>query len=201
MSSPKTINSTTSKRQKLVIIPPKQLLIDLTNEDNKTPSPLPQCSSPSAPNAPSKTSSTNGASTSSLPSTSSINDYINTHLSPPPRVSPPPPPTLNNTSLGLTLSLSPISPLDAHLPSSPINPPHFNPVPWSLLEAHGDTCLCCIHNRTVIFGLRDEILYMFSHIENMLHYQMNTIIPPPPSNINTPPPPPSSPPSPSPPQN
>ena len=201
MSSPRTTNSNNAKKQKFVIIPPKQLFIDLTNEDNTTPSPPPQCSSPSAPNAPSKTPSTNGTSTSSIPSTSSINYYIANHLSPPPRV-PPPPPTIDNASLDITLSLSPFTPLDAHFSSSPINPPNFNPVPWSLLEAHGDTCLCCIHNRTIVFGLRDEIHYMFSHIENLLHQQpTSTTTTPPPPTTNTPPPPPPTntpPPSPSP---
>ena len=162
-----------------MIIPPKQLFIDLTNEDNTTPSPPPQCSSPSAPNAPSKTPSTNGNSTSSIPSTSSINDYINTHLSPPPIVQPSPP-TNENTTLALTLSLSPLTPLDAHFSSSPINPPSYNPVRWSLLEVHGNTCLCCIHNRTIIFGLRDELQYMFSYIENLFYHPtpMNTTPPP-----------------------
>jgi hypothetical protein len=155
MSSPKTTNSNKAKKQKLFIIPPKQLFIDLTNEDNTTPSPPPLCSSPSALKAPSKTPSTHGTSTSSIPSSSSINDYINTHLSPPPRI--PPPPPLENATLDITLSLSPITPLDAQFSPSPLNPPNYNPVPWSLLEAHGDTCLCCIHNRTIIFGLRDEI--------------------------------------------
>jgi hypothetical protein len=145
MSSPRTTYSNNAKKQKLVIIPPKQLFIDLTNEDNTTPSPPPQCSSLSAPNAPSKTPSTNGNSTSSIPSTSSINDYINTHLSPP-QIVQPSQPTNEHTTLALTLSLSPLTPLDAHFSSSPINPPTYNPVPWSLLEAHGDTCLCCIHN-------------------------------------------------------
>ena len=191
MSSPNTIISNKAKKQKLVIIPTKQLFIDLTIEDNKTPSPPPQCSSPSAPNAPSKTPSTNGASTSSIPSSSSINNYINNHLSPPPRI-PPPPPTMS-TPLDITLSLSPITPLDAHFSPPSLNPPPYNPVPWSLLEAHGDTCLCCIHNRTIIFGLRDELQYMFSYIENMFHQPtpLNTT-PPTPPTTTTPPPPPST---------
>ena len=80
----------------------------------------------------------------------------------------------------MNLSLSPIKPLDAHFSSSLINPPSYNPVPWSLLEVHGDTCLCCIHNRTIIFGLRDELQYMFSYIENLFHHPtpMNTTPPP-----------------------
>jgi hypothetical protein len=127
MTPPSASNSKASKKQKLVIIPPKQLFIDLTNED-KTPSPPPKCSSPSAPNPPSKTPSTHGTSSSSIPSTSSINDYINSHLSP--QVSSPHP-TQEPMSTNLTISLSPITPLDAHLSSPPITPPFFaNPVPW-----------------------------------------------------------------------
>ena len=117
-------------------------------------------------------------------------NYINTHLSLP-TIDQPSQPTNENTSLALTLSLSPLTPLDAHFSSSPINPPTYNPVPWSLLEAHGDTCLCCIHNRTSVFGLRDEIQYMFSHIENMLHQPPTTNTTPPPPSTNTPPPSPS----------
>lgn len=202
MSSPITSNSTNGKRQKLVIIPPKQLFIDLTQEDNTTPSPQKPCSSPSAPNAPSKTPSTHATSTSSLPSTSSINDYINNHLSSPPTI-PHPLPINVHPSLDIALTMSPFTPLEAHFsPPPPNNPPTYNPVPWSLLEAHGDTCLCCIHNRTIVFGLRDEIHYMFSHLENLLQpTNPPTNTTPPPSTTNTPPLPPStntSPPSPSP---
>lgn len=195
MSPPSTSNSKTSKKQKLVVIPPKQLFIDLTNEDNITPSPPPKCSSPSAPNAPSKTPSTHGTSSSSLPSTSSINDYINSHLSP--QVSSPHP-TQEPISTHLTISLSPITPLDTQLSSPQITPPYFaNLVPWRMLESHGDTCLCCIHNRTIIFGLKDEIQYLFSYIEHLL-----TNPPPPPTTPSSPiiPPPqfsPIPPPSPS----
>ncbi|GJZ59932.1 hypothetical protein Tco_0615748 [Tanacetum coccineum] len=48
------------------IILPKQLFIDLTNEDTKTPSPKLQLSSPSVPNAPFKTPSTKGTSSSPI---------------------------------------------------------------------------------------------------------------------------------------
>ena len=115
------------------------LLTRTTQDYTNTPSPPLLCSSPSAPNAPSKTPSTQGTSTSSIPSSSSsINDYINTHLSPPPRT------TIsnknlssyhqNNSSLTLLMKttplhpsknisthnclhhqkLSPLTPLDAH---------------------------------------------------------------------------------------
>ncbi|GKB89430.1 hypothetical protein Tco_0961702 [Tanacetum coccineum] len=89
-----------SKRPKINIIPPKQLFVDLTQDDTKTPSPKHQLSSPSAPNAPLKTPSTKGTSSSSIdytpksPTSStspSPNGYLNSPTSPPPRVFPLPP--------------------------------------------------------------------------------------------------------------
>ncbi|GKE03394.1 hypothetical protein Tco_1395412 [Tanacetum coccineum] len=154
------------KLPKINIIPPKQLFVDLTQDDTKTPSPKHQLSSPSAPNAPSKTPSTKGTSSSSIdytpksPTSStspSTNGYLNSPTSPPPRV-PPPPPTQENASMNITLILSPITPLDFQFNTSSPSPPIFgHPIPWNLLEAHGDSCLCCIHNRTLIFGLRDGL--------------------------------------------
>ncbi|GJW53398.1 hypothetical protein Tco_0097483 [Tanacetum coccineum] len=121
MASTRASISKASKRPKINIIPPKQLFVDLTQEDTKTPSPKHQLSSPSAPNAPSKTPSTKGTSSSSIdytpksPTSSispSTNGYLNSPTSPPPRV-PPPPPTQENASMDITLTLSPITPLDA----------------------------------------------------------------------------------------
>ncbi|GJX43889.1 hypothetical protein Tco_0260565 [Tanacetum coccineum] len=143
----------------------------------------------SALNAPSKTPSTKDTSSSSIdyipksPTSStslSPNGYLNSPTSPPPRVSPPPP-TQENASMDITLTLSPITPLDVQFDTPSPSPPIFgHPIPWNLLEAHGDSCLCCIHNRTLIFGLRDELQYMFSYIEHMLSQPPTTIIPPPP---------------------
>ncbi|GJS82435.1 hypothetical protein Tco_0748976 [Tanacetum coccineum] len=144
-----------------------------------------------APNAPSKTPSTKDTSSSSIdyipksPTSStslSPNGYLNPPTSPPPRVSPPPP-TQENASMDITLTLSPITPLDVQFDTPSPSPPILgHPIPWNLLEAHGDSCLCCIHNRTLIFGLRDELQYMFSYIEHMLSQPPTTIIPPPPSS-------------------
>ncbi|GKC21137.1 hypothetical protein Tco_1023287 [Tanacetum coccineum] len=117
MASTRASISKASKRPKINIIPPKQLFVDLTHDDTKTPSPKHQLSSPSAPNAPSKTPSTKGTSSSSIdytpksPTSSSTNGYLNSPTSPPPRV-PPPPPTQENASMDITLTLSPITPLD-----------------------------------------------------------------------------------------
>ncbi|GJZ88165.1 hypothetical protein Tco_0659947 [Tanacetum coccineum] len=89
-----------SKKPKITITPPKQLFIDLTNEDTINQSPMLHESSPSAPNAPSKTPSTKDTSSSSidytpksltLSSSPFTNGYLNPPLSPPPRVPPPPP--------------------------------------------------------------------------------------------------------------
>ncbi|GKA13691.1 hypothetical protein Tco_0693337 [Tanacetum coccineum] len=120
MASTKAFISKASKRPKINIIPPKQLFMDLTRDDIKTPSPTLQLSSPSAPNAPSKTPSTKDTSSSSIdyipksPTSStslSPNGYLNSPTSPPLRVSPPPP-TQENASMDITLTLSPITPLD-----------------------------------------------------------------------------------------
>ncbi|GJZ02033.1 retrotransposon protein, putative, ty1-copia subclass, partial [Tanacetum coccineum] len=66
MASTRASISKASKRPKINIIPPKQLFVDLTQDDTKTPSPKLQLSSPSAPNAPSKTPSTKDTSSSSI---------------------------------------------------------------------------------------------------------------------------------------
>ncbi|GKC92114.1 hypothetical protein Tco_1157556 [Tanacetum coccineum] len=193
MASPRASISKPSKKPKITIIPPKQLFIDLTIEDTITPSPKIQESSPSALNAPSKTLSTKDTSSSSidyipksptLSSSPSTNGYLNPLLSPPPRVSPPPP-TQENAYMDITLTLSPITPLDVQFDTtSPSTPILGHPIPWNLLEAHGDSCLCCIDNLTLIFGLRDELQYIFSYIKHMLSQPPIIIPPPPPSSPN-----------------
>ncbi|GJV54888.1 putative ribonuclease H-like domain-containing protein [Tanacetum coccineum] len=156
MASTRAFISKASKRPKINIISPKQLFVDLTHDDTKTPSPTLQLSSPSTPNALSKTPSTKDTSSSSIDyiaksptsSTSLLpNGYLNPPTSPPLRVSPPPL-TQENTSMDITLTLSPITPLDVQFDSlSPSLPIVGHPIPWNLLEAHGDSCLCCIHNQ------------------------------------------------------
>ncbi|GJY86827.1 hypothetical protein Tco_0500853 [Tanacetum coccineum] len=98
MASTRASISKASKRPKINIIPPKQLFMDLTQDDTKTPSPKLQLSSTSAPNAPFKTPSTKDTSSSSIdyipksPTSStsiSPNGYLNQSTSPPLRVSPP----------------------------------------------------------------------------------------------------------------
>nr|GEV72383.1 hypothetical protein [Tanacetum cinerariifolium] len=118
MASTKASISKPSKRTKINLIPPKQLLIDLTNDDTKTP-PNYQVLSPSVPNASSKPTSTVATSSSSIDykpksSTSfaspSTNGYLNLLMSLPPRV-PPLPPTQESGSIDTALNLSPITPL------------------------------------------------------------------------------------------
>nr|GEW03260.1 ribosomal protein L7Ae/L30e/S12e/Gadd45 [Tanacetum cinerariifolium] len=173
---------------KINIIPLKQLFIDLTNYDTKTPSPNNQVLSPSSPNTPSKTPSIIYTSSSFIdykpksPTSStspSTKGYLNPPMSPPPRV-PPPPPTQEDVSMDITLTLLPITPFDVQF-NTPSPPSHLfgHPIPWNLLEAHGDSCLRCIHNHAIIFGLRDELQHIFSYIEHMLSR---------PSFPNTPPP-------------
>ncbi|GKD11416.1 hypothetical protein Tco_1191101 [Tanacetum coccineum] len=120
MASTKASISKSSKRPKINIIPPKQLFVDLTHDDTKTSLPKLQLSSPSAPNAPFKTPSTKDTSSSSIdyipksPTSStsiSPNGYLNPPTSPPPRVSLPPS-TQENASMDITLTISPITPID-----------------------------------------------------------------------------------------
>ncbi|GJS90155.1 hypothetical protein Tco_0772791 [Tanacetum coccineum] len=162
------------------------MFVDLTQDDTKTSSPKHQLPSPSAQNAPSKTPLTKDTSSSSidyipksLTSTSpSTNGYLNSPTSPP-RV-PLPFPIQESGSMDITLTLSPITPLDVQFNTPSPSPPLFgHPIPWNLLEAHGDSCLCCIHNRTLIFGLRDELQYMFSYIKHMLSQPPIPNTPPP----------------------
>ncbi|GJV83907.1 hypothetical protein Tco_1523805 [Tanacetum coccineum] len=157
MASTKASTSKPSKRPKINIIPPKQLFIDLTYEDTKTPSLNYQVLSPSAPNAPSKTPSTVATSSSSIDSklkstTSSIspstNGYLTSTISPLLRV-PPPPLSQESGSMDITFTLSPITPFDIQF-NTP-SPLFGHPITWNLLEAHEDSCLCCIHNCTLIF--------------------------------------------------
>ncbi|GKD59660.1 hypothetical protein Tco_1297169 [Tanacetum coccineum] len=113
MVSIKASTSKPSKISRINIILPKKLFIDLTHENTKTPSPNYQVSSPNAPNAPSKTPSTVATSSSSIDSklksptsstSPSTNGYLNSPMSPPPRV-PPPPRTQESGSMDITHTL------------------------------------------------------------------------------------------------
>ncbi|GJX84711.1 hypothetical protein Tco_0335485, partial [Tanacetum coccineum] len=82
-------------------------------------------------------------------------------------------PLQSHPSLDITLSLSPITPLDHILdtpsPSPSPQPPIMgHPIYFSMFDYHGVNCLCCFHNRNLILTLRDEINFMFAHLEYLL---------------------------------
>ncbi|GJT26095.1 hypothetical protein Tco_0906370 [Tanacetum coccineum] len=138
------------KKIKLRIIPPQQLFVSLTsdNENLSTPSLITTSSSPTPPNAPSKTTSTKE--TTSIHSNTSSSFQSKLQVSPPPinePTSPQPqnpflqnlmdvPPRQSNPqpfqispSLDITLSLSLITPLEnLSSPSSPSPPPPQPPI-------------------------------------------------------------------------
>ncbi|GJS52459.1 retrovirus-related pol polyprotein from transposon TNT 1-94 [Tanacetum coccineum] len=134
-------------------IPSRKFFINLTNEDSKTPSPQQQPKSLNVPSAPSKTPSTKGTSSSSINSklnsspvystSPSTNAYLSSSNSPPRRV-PPSPPTQDNEPMDITISLSPITPLEdsfntPSLPTMPSPPIFGHHILFNLLEAHGAT--------------------------------------------------------------
>ncbi|GJU42547.1 hypothetical protein Tco_1195504 [Tanacetum coccineum] len=201
MASTQASSSNASKNIKLTIIPPRKLFVDLTQEDDDTttPSPITKSSSPSTPNAPSKTLSTKDTSSTfdttsssfeskphsssrssrNSPSSQPNNFFLDNPLDAPPRPSNPSP-LQSHPSLDITLSLSPITPLNQILdtPSPPLNssppppqPPIMgHPIYFNVLDYHGANCLYCFHNCHLILFLRDEMHFMFSHIEYLLTF-------------------------------
>nr|GEW04162.1 pentatricopeptide repeat-containing protein [Tanacetum cinerariifolium] len=165
-----------------------------------TPSPT-TTSSPTPPNAPSKTTSTNQTSSSQENTSSSF--YSKLQISPPssheptyPHLNPlldnisevpprplNPQPLQSNPSLDITLSLSPITPLDyIHETPSPPSPPQPQPPIMGnplFYNYHGSTCICS-HNRNLFFTLRDEMNIMFAHLEYLLTAAPTSHFPPPP---------------------
>ncbi|GKD35978.1 hypothetical protein Tco_1251487 [Tanacetum coccineum] len=194
MASTQASSSNPSKKIKLTIIPPRQLFVNISSDEDATttPSPITTSSSPSPPNAPSKTpltkdtSSTFGTTffsfeskpqslaptSNDTPSTQPSNPFLENLMDAPPR-----PSHLiilqSHLSLDITLSLSPITPLD-HILDTPSPPsPQLPPQPplmghliyFNYHDYHGLTCLCCFHNHNLIFSLRGEMNLMFAHIE------------------------------------
>ncbi|GJW52190.1 hypothetical protein Tco_0093541 [Tanacetum coccineum] len=171
MASTQASSSNPSKKIKLTIIPPRQLFVDISSEedDTTTPSPITKSSSPSPPNAPSKTpstkdtSSTFGTTSSSFeskrqssppssndtPSPQPSNPFLDNIMDVPPRPSNPIP-LQSHPSLDITLSLSPITPLDHTLdtpsPPSPQPPPQpplmVHPIYFNTFDYHRVNCLC-----------------------------------------------------------
>ncbi|GJU50368.1 hypothetical protein Tco_1219923 [Tanacetum coccineum] len=194
MASTRASFSNPSKKIKLTIIPARQLFVDLTGEedDTTTPSPITKSSSLSPTNALSKTPSTKETSStfgtiSSLveskpqslplsykdtPSPQPSNPFLNDIMDAPPRPSNLLP-LQSHPSLDITLSLSPITPLDHILdtpsPPSPQPPPRMgHPIYFNMFDYHGVNYLCCFHSQNLIFSLRDEMNLMFAHLEYLL---------------------------------
>ncbi|GKC45968.1 hypothetical protein Tco_1063690 [Tanacetum coccineum] len=155
MASSQTSTSRVTKIPKITIKSQRQLFIDLTKDDVRTLSPKHKPLSPHAPNAPIKTPSTRGTSSYSsitskhnsspfYSSSTSTNPYLSSNNSPPPRVSHPSP-LHENQPMDITLTLSPITLLHYafNTPSPPIV---AYLISFNLHDAHGATCLCCLHN-------------------------------------------------------
>ncbi|GKE90561.1 hypothetical protein Tco_1571656 [Tanacetum coccineum] len=148
MNSTQASSSNPSKKIKLTIIPPRQLFVNISSDEDvtTTPSPTTTSSSPFPPNAPSKTLSTNQISSSQENTSSSSQSKL--QISPPSLNEPTSPQPLNpvldnisdvpprpsksqplqsHPSLDITLSLSPITHLnhilDTLSPPSPQPPP------------------------------------------------------------------------------
>nr|GEU68892.1 hypothetical protein [Tanacetum cinerariifolium] len=163
MASTQSSSSNPSKKIKLTVIPPRQLFVDLTSEedDTTTPSPITKSYSPSPPNAPSKnlstkdTSSTFGTtafsfeskpqssppSSNDTPSHQPFNPFLDDIMDVPPRPSNLIP-LQSYSTLDITLSLLPITPLDHILdtlsPPSPQPPPFMShPLYFNMFYYHG----------------------------------------------------------------
>ncbi|GKC17304.1 hypothetical protein Tco_1014086 [Tanacetum coccineum] len=80
MNSTKASSSNPSKKIKLTIIPPRQLFVNISSDEDvtTTPSPTTTSSSPTPPNAPSKTTSTNQTSSSQGNTSSSFQSKLQT---------------------------------------------------------------------------------------------------------------------------
>ncbi|GJX93225.1 hypothetical protein Tco_0347811 [Tanacetum coccineum] len=95
MNSTKASSSNPSKKIKLTIIPPRQLFVNISSDEDvtTTPSPTTTSSSPTPPNAPSKTPSNNDTSTSHDDTPSSFQSKL--QISPPSSNEPTSPQPLN----------------------------------------------------------------------------------------------------------
>ncbi|GJY93016.1 hypothetical protein Tco_0508798 [Tanacetum coccineum] len=115
-----------------------------------------------------------------------LNPLLDNILDVPPRLLNPQP-LQSHHSLDITLSLSPITPLDhihdtPSLPSLPQPQPPImgHPLYYNYHDYHGSTCICCFHNQTLLLTLRDEIDIMFAHLEYLLTTAITSHFPPPP---------------------
>ncbi|GJR18195.1 hypothetical protein Tco_0966722 [Tanacetum coccineum] len=89
----------------------------------------------------------------------------------------------SHPSLDITLSLSPITPLDhmfeTQSPPLPPQPPLMgHPIYFNVLNYHGAHCLCFFNNQNLILYLRDEMHFVFSHMEYLLTSAIASPFPP-----------------------
>ncbi|GJR93994.1 hypothetical protein Tco_0266168 [Tanacetum coccineum] len=148
MNSTQAFSSNPSKKIKLTIIPLRKLFVNISSDEDvtTTPSPTTTSSSLTPPNAPSKTLSTNQTSSSQKNTSSSfqsklqilppssneptslppLNPLLDNILDVPPRPSDPQP-LQSYPFLDITLSLSPITPLDHILDTSSPPSPQLQP--------------------------------------------------------------------------
>ncbi|GKB16889.1 hypothetical protein Tco_0850812 [Tanacetum coccineum] len=112
MNSTKASSSNLFKKIKLTIIPPRQLFVNISSDEDvtTTPSPTTTYSSPTPPNAPSKTTSTNQTSSSQGNTSSSFQSKLQTS---PPSSNEPTYPHPLNPFLNNILDVPP-RPLDPH---------------------------------------------------------------------------------------
>ncbi|GKB12742.1 hypothetical protein Tco_0846665, partial [Tanacetum coccineum] len=118
------------------------------------------------------------------PSLQPSNTFLDNIMDAPPRPSHPTP-IQSYPSLDITLSLSPISPLDHILETpSPPSPPQpqppimGHPLYYNYHDYHGSTCICCSHNQNLFLTLRDEMNIMFAHLEYLLTTAITSHFPP-----------------------
>nr|GEU88789.1 hypothetical protein [Tanacetum cinerariifolium] len=92
----------------------------------------------------------------------------------------------NSLTNEISLSLSPITPLDHILdtPSPPSPQPQpqptlmGHPIYFNTLDYHRVNYHCCFQNRNLIFSLKDEMDLMFAHIEYLLTFAIASPSPP-----------------------
>nr|GEV66264.1 hypothetical protein [Tanacetum cinerariifolium] len=207
MDSTQASSSNPSKKIKLAIIPLRQLFVNISSDEDVTtiPSVITTSSPHSPPNAPSKTPSikdtpatfgtasplfeskgqSSPSTSNDTPSPQPLNPFLKNVMDAPPRPSHPLP-LQSHPSLDITLSLSPITPLDhildtssPPLPSPQSQPPLMgHPIYFNYHDYYWSTCLYCFYSRNLIFSLRDEINLMFAHIEYLLNSTKTLLSPP-----------------------
>ncbi|GJV03268.1 hypothetical protein Tco_1336837 [Tanacetum coccineum] len=119
MNSINTSSSNPSKKIKLTIIPPRQLFVNISSDEEitTTPSPTTNSSSPTTPNAPSKTPSINQTSSSQDNTSSSFQSKL--------QISPP-----SSNEPTFPLPLNPLLENILDVPPRPLNPQPLQSLPY-----------------------------------------------------------------------